>query len=58
MAQTLELGADILHMRRREETTNNTLNIALFSTEQQNRIAQRIIESIASKPQNTESTAQ
>ena len=52
----LELGADILSMRKRPIETNNTLNIALFSTEQQERIAQRILESIGNKPQNTDSS--
>ena len=52
----LELGADILSMRKRPIETNNTLNIALFSTEQQERIAQRILESIGNKPPNTDSS--
>ena len=43
----LELGADILSMRKRPVEPNNIINIALFSTEQQNRIAQRIIENLA-----------
>ncbi len=42
----LELGADILSMRKRPIENNNTLNIAIFSTEQQERIAQRIMESL------------
>ena len=42
----LELGADILSMRKRPIEQNNTINIALFSTEQQNRIARRIIENL------------
>ena len=49
----LELGADILSMRKRPIETQNTINIALFSTEQQERIAQRIMESLSNKPQNT-----
>ena len=47
----LELGADILSMRKRPIEQQNTLNINLFSTEQQERIAQRIIENLGSKPQ-------
>ena len=50
----LELGADILSMRKRPIEQNNTLNIAIFSTEQQNRIAQRIIETLENKPSNDE----
>ena len=42
----LELGADILSMRKRPIEQSNTLNIAIFSTEQQERIAQRIIETL------------
>ena len=42
----LELGADILSMRKRPVEPNQTLNIAIFSTEQQERIAQRIIETL------------
>ena len=45
----LELGADILSMRKRPIEHQNTINIALFSTEQQERIAQRIIESMELK---------
>src|SRR3990167_823807 len=50
----LELGADILSMRKRPVETNQTINIAIFSTEQQERIAARIIESL--KPQQVSST--
>ena len=42
----LELGADILSMRKRPVEQQNTLNIAIFSTEQQERIAARIIENL------------
>lgn len=42
----LELGADILSMRKRPIEPNQTINIALFSTEQQERIAQRIMETL------------
>jgi hypothetical protein len=44
--QELTLAADILNMRKREEVSHNTVNIALFSTEQQEKIAQRILQSI------------
>ena len=46
----LELGADILSMRKRPVEPNQTLNIAIFSSEQQERIAQRIIENLTPKP--------
>ena len=49
----LELGSDILSMRKRPIETNNTLNIAIFSTEQQERIAQRIIETLVPKPDDS-----
>src|SRR3990167_9766601 len=45
----LELGADILSMRKRPIEPQNTINIAIFSTEQQERIAQRIIENLGNK---------
>ena len=51
----LELGADILSMRKRPVEPNQTLNIAIFSTEQQERIAQRIIETLGTNKQDTDS---
>lgn len=43
--QELSLGADILRMRRRESEEKPQVNIAIFTTEQQQRIAARIIKS-------------
>ena len=48
----LELGADILSMRKRPIEQQITNNIALFSSEQQERIAARILETLSNKPQN------
>ncbi len=53
-ARELELGADILSMRRRPIEQQNTLNIAIFSTEQQERIAQRIIETLKTNSETTQ----
>lgn len=49
--EELKLASEITGIRKQRETPQNTLNIALFSTEQQERIAQRIIENIAQRSQ-------
>lgn len=48
--EELKLASDILGMRKREESTNNTLNLMVFSPEQAMRIAERIAQKRTTEP--------